>query len=142
MKGPFDDSIREQTSNRAELRAIIAALRLRYWAEEGFKTIVIATDSSYAVEGATAWCRTWLRNGWRTSQPGRPEVKNRDLWEALLGEAERAHENGLNIALWHVPRELNTVADAAAKGAAEKYSAPEAWLEIMGISSAPYHIVL
>ncbi|KAI6777840.1 uncharacterized protein J7T54_000549 [Emericellopsis cladophorae] len=77
--------------------------------------------------------------GWA---PGKAEVKNRDLWEALLGEAVRAHESGLNIALWHISRELNTVVDAAAKGAAEKHCAPEAWLEIMGLSSGPYHVML
>ncbi|KAG9254524.1 ribonuclease H-like domain-containing protein [Emericellopsis atlantica] len=144
MRGPFDDSIREQTSNRAELRAIIAALRFHEWADESFRTLVIATDSSYAVEGATTWCRTWLRNGWRTSQPGNPEVKNRDLWEALLGEAERAHELGLNIELWHIPRGLNTVADGAAKKVAVNYSAPEGWSEDFdaGINAEPYQFVL
>lgn len=41
-EGPFGDhSI--ATSNRADLRAAIAALRLSNWKQEGFDTIVIAT---------------------------------------------------------------------------------------------------
>ena len=61
-KGPFgDNSI--QTSNRAELRAVIAALQFRYWPGEGFYTFVVATDSEYVVEGSTKWAKTWAKNG-------------------------------------------------------------------------------
>ena len=42
----------QQTSNRAELRAVIGALRFRSWTGEGFKTVVIATDSEYVVNGS------------------------------------------------------------------------------------------
>ena len=65
------------TSNRAELRAVIAALHLSNWKEEGFTSITIATDSVYVVSGATTWTKRWLSNGWRLNS-GR-EVKNRDL---------------------------------------------------------------
>jgi ribonuclease HI len=64
-EGPFGEPSL-QTSNRAELRAVIAALRFRAWQGEGFKSLVIATDSEYVVEGATNWARGWLRNNWRT----------------------------------------------------------------------------
>lgn len=39
-----------------------------------------------------------MRNGWATriEQP----VKNRDLWEVLLGVAEQLEENGLLIKMW------------------------------------------
>lgn len=66
-----------QTSNRAELRAVIAALRFRFWTGEGFNSLVIATDSEYVVEGATKWVRTWLQNGWKTRLGA--SVKNKDL---------------------------------------------------------------
>ncbi|KAK4171244.1 hypothetical protein QBC36DRAFT_367504 [Triangularia setosa] len=56
-KGPFGDNATE-TSNRAELRAVITALRFRYWPGEGFHTLVVATDSEYAVEGSTKWAKT------------------------------------------------------------------------------------
>lgn len=61
-------------------------------------------------------------------------VQNRDLWEALLGEVERYKEEGMAIEFWRVPREWNTVADAAAKGAAAEAEAPNARAEVMGIN--------
>ncbi|KAK3290992.1 uncharacterized protein B0H64DRAFT_411105 [Chaetomium fimeti] len=116
-KGPFgDDSV--ATSNRAELRATIAALRVRDWKQEGFSTIVIATDSSYVVDGATSWTRGWMLNGWMT-QSGAP-VKNKDLWELLLGEVEKLDRRGCRVDLWKVPRERNVEADALAKAAANR----------------------
>lgn len=115
MKGPFGEQS-VATSNRAELRASIAALRLPHWRKEGFETLVIATDSTYVVDGATEWIKSWLRKGWRKSSG--EHVKNRDLWEMLLGEVERWHDQGLNVEFWRIPREQNTKADKAAKEAA------------------------
>ncbi|MCQ8206071.1 hypothetical protein NP569_27725, partial [Vibrio parahaemolyticus] len=76
------------------LRAVIAALRFRHWPGEGFKTVVIATDSDYVVEGSTQWAKTWVQNSWRTKGKrgtDGSDVKNKDLWEVLLGECERAN---------------------------------------------------
>ncbi|KAK0737847.1 ribonuclease H-like domain-containing protein [Schizothecium vesticola] len=100
-KGPLGGPDVEPTSNRAELRASIAALRLGHWRGDGFQRLVIATDSAYVVDGATSWSRNWVCNGWRNFD-GAP-VKNRDLWELLLGQK--------------IPRELNQEADSAAKAA-------------------------
>jgi len=61
-KGPFGDD-GTQTSNRAELRAVLVALGLRHWPGEGFAMLVFATDSEYVVEGATKWVKTWLKMG-------------------------------------------------------------------------------
>lgn len=113
-KGPFDVSS-VATSNRAELRAAIAALRECNWTDEGFRSLVIATDSTYVVDGATRWCKAWVKNGWKL-QTG-DTVKNQDLWDLLLGQIEAAHESGLAVEFWKIARELNTVADAAAKAA-------------------------
>jgi ribonuclease HI len=130
-KGPFgDDSL--QTSNRAELRAVIAALRFRYWPGEGFRTFVVATDSEYAVEGSTNWARTWVRNGWTTSAG--LAVKNRDLWEALLGEIERYKDEGMAVEFWRIPREWNTMADAAARSGAAQEPAPSVWRDVLGMN--------
>ncbi|KAH6987047.1 hypothetical protein EDB80DRAFT_731294 [Ilyonectria destructans] len=119
-KGPFgDDSV--ATSNRAELRAVTGALRFCDWQNEGYDSIVIATDSSYVVDGATDWAKVWVRNGWRTRNGG--YAKNRDLWELLLGEVERWKQRGLSVGLWKIPRELNGDADAAAKRAAQNGAA-------------------
>ncbi|KAI0442770.1 ribonuclease H-like protein [Xylaria telfairii] len=129
-KGPFGDS-GIQSSNRAELRAVIAALRLRHWTGEGFNTMVIATDSEYVTAGSTEWTKTWIKNGWRTA--GKADVKNKDLWEMLLGEVERWDDQGLSIQFWKIPRDWNTVADAAAKKAAAEEEAPDRWIEMFGI---------
>lgn len=114
-KGPTGEA-HPQTSNRAELRAVIAALAFRYWPGEGCTGLVVATDSEYVVEGVTSWVRGWLRRGWRTSTGA--AVKNRDLWERLLGEVERWDRHGMGIEFWRIPREWNTDADYHARQAA------------------------
>ena len=114
-KGPTGEEY-PQTSNRAELRTVIAALRYRYWVGEGFTSIVFATDSSYVVDGITNWVRKWLQNNWKTSTGA--QVKNWDLWECLLGEIERWYGEGMRIQFWRIPRQWNTEADRLAKEAA------------------------
>ncbi|KAI1158509.1 RNase H domain protein [Nemania serpens] len=112
--GPFGEPS-HQSIHRAELRAVIAALRSRAWNNDGVKTIVIATDSDYVTMGATMWAKSWIKKDW--VKCGRP-VKNRDLWEVLLGEAEELDEQGVSVQFWQIQRDWNTVADAAAKEAA------------------------
>lgn len=113
--GPFGD-MGLQTSNRAELRAAIAAAR-GLGAPKGIRKLVIATDSEYVVDGATKWARRWMEKGWTTTFG--KAVKNQDLWLALLGEVERHWEsNQIEIAFWRIPRKWNNEADAAAKEAA------------------------
>lgn len=55
-RGPTGEAV-PQTSNRAELRAITAALGYRLWNNEGCRRLVIATDSSYTVDGSTEWIK-------------------------------------------------------------------------------------
>ncbi len=121
LKGPFEDES-VATSNRAELRAAIAVLRRNDWRADGFTSVVIATDSSYLVDGATGWARKWVRNDWKT-RTGDP-VKNQDLWEVFLGEVEKCKETGLDVELWKIPREMNELADAVAKETIHKGVAP------------------
>ncbi|KAK4170671.1 ribonuclease H-like domain-containing protein [Triangularia setosa] len=130
-KGPFGAD-GNQTSNRAELRAVIAALCFRYWPGEGFHTMVVATDSEYVVEGSTKWAKTWIKNDW--VKRGGEAVKNRDLWEALLGQIEQYKDNGMAVKFWRIPREWNTVADTAAKEAAAKEDAADSWREVIGMN--------
>ncbi|KAF2468331.1 ribonuclease H-like protein [Lindgomyces ingoldianus] len=129
-KGPFGDD-GAQTSNRAELRAVCAALGFRHWPGEGFKTLVFATDSEYVVEGATKWVQGWLKNGWKTAKGG--SVKNKDLWEMLLGQVERFADYGMKIEFWRIGRELNTVADKLAKEGAAIEDAPKDYSPVVGI---------
>ncbi|KAH8163738.1 hypothetical protein CIB48_g4509 [Xylaria polymorpha] len=132
LKGPFgDESV--ATSNRAELRAAIAVLRGNDWRADGFTSVVIATDSSYLVDGATEWVKSWLRNGWKTRAGG--SVKNQDLWQLFLGEVEKCRETGLEVELWKIPREMNDVADAVAKETIHKGAAPT-YFENMQLDSS------
>ncbi|KAN0075682.1 Ribonuclease H-like domain containing protein [Elaphomyces granulatus] len=108
----------QQTSNRAELRAVIGALRFRAWMGDGFETIVVATDSEYVVNGSTNYIRSWLQNGWKKGS-GTP-VENKDLWLALLRECEQWHNMGPKIKFWKIPRKWNTEADRWAGDAANK----------------------
>lgn len=112
--GPTGDEY-AHTSNRAELRALIAALRFRSWNLEGFNCLVIATDSEYVVNGITSWIKSWRRKDWRTRSG--TAVKNKDLWQCLLGEIERADESGLRIQFWRISRDWNIEADHHAKEA-------------------------
>ncbi|RFU26459.1 hypothetical protein B7463_g9894, partial [Scytalidium lignicola] len=103
-----------QTSNRAELRAVIAALAYRAWHGEGRNRVVIATDSEYVVSGATQWVWNWLRFGWQIVK--NEPVKNRDLWELLLSEVYYLHQDcGVQVVFWRIPRVWNAVADGKAK---------------------------
>lgn len=125
-RGPFGAPC-VQTNNRAELRAVLAALRSHSWPSEGFHTAVVATDSEYVVEGATTWARDWVRNAWQTQVC--TKVKNRDLWEALLGQVEQYERHGLAIKFWRIPRVWNADADAAAKEAAATHADKNNWVD-------------
>ncbi|WAO92048.1 RNase H type-1 domain-containing protein [Fusarium falciforme] len=114
-KGPFGEDI-IVTSNRAELRAAIAALRLYDWQDEGFERIVIATDSNYVAEGATTWAQGWVFRRWKTRTHN--DVKNQDLWELLLGGVERRYDRGLRVDILQISMSYNAHADTAAKEAA------------------------
>ena len=121
LEGPTGSSYL-QTSNRAELRAAIGALQYKRWQEDGWLTVVIATNSQYVVHGITDWIERWAAYGWRTG--GRKPVKNRDLWECLLAEVNELEKVGVAVAFWHIPRGLNHDADAGAKEAALTLEAP------------------
>jgi ribonuclease HI len=113
-----------QESNRAHLRAAIAALQCRQWHEEGWSHITIASDSEYLVEGITNWIEIWQQNGWFTSRDAGnlydgDAVKNKDLWELLLWEVTEQLNLGVEVRFWLILHELNAEAHAEARMAAE-----------------------
>ncbi|KAA1471340.1 hypothetical protein DENSPDRAFT_837320 [Dentipellis sp. KUC8613] len=83
------------TQDRAHLRAAVAALRLRYWAGEGFWRIVIGATSEYVVQNAGERLERWRANRWKYSN-GRA-VKNKDLWMLLLEELELFERKGVSV---------------------------------------------
>jgi ribonuclease HI len=70
------------TNNRMELQAAISGL--------GFlpieRPIVVVSDSTYVVRGATSWMHRWKAAGWRR---GKKELLNADLWQRLYAEVVR-----------------------------------------------------
>ena len=103
----------EATSNRAEMMAVIVALRARHWQGEGFHTIVFATDSQYVVKGCTEWARKWQAQGWSNK-------KNVDLWKEMIWNLDCCKSIGLDVKFWWILRQWNVKADAAARKAARE----------------------
>lgn len=73
----------ETTNNRMELLAAIMALA----SLKRSCKVILTTDSQYVRKGITEWFTTWQKNGWRTAN--KKPVKNADLWQRLITEAER-----------------------------------------------------
>lgn len=116
FSAPLEKSEHAPTSNRAELRAVIAALTFRFWPGETFSNVVIACDSEYVVLGICERVEGWKANGWRTRS--KSPVKNKDLWLKLVDAVEHIEGAGISVQFWRIPRALNTVADRLAKEAA------------------------
>ena len=103
----------ETTNNRMELTAVIEALRQLTRPCR----IVITTDSQYVVKGMTEWIAGWQRNGWRNSK--KEQVLNRDLWEALLEQAQ-GHDITWKWVRGHDGHAENERCDCLAREALEK----------------------
>lgn len=71
------------TNNRMELTAVIEALSALKRPCE----VVLHVDSTYVMQGMSAWIAGWKRNGWRTAS--KQPVKNADLWRALDEQVQR-----------------------------------------------------
>jgi ribonuclease HI len=94
-----------------ELTAVLEGLR----ALPGRRRVAVHSDSAYVVNCfRERWYERWRRNGWRNAQ--KKPVENRDLWEALLGEAGR-HEVHWHKVAGHAGDPLNERADRLANAA-------------------------
>ncbi len=70
------------TNNKMELTAIIRSLQLLQKEKvSSDATVVIRTDSSYAINGITKWIHGWKKKDWVTST--KTPVLNSDLWQEL-----------------------------------------------------------
>ncbi|KAK3316507.1 hypothetical protein B0H66DRAFT_604791 [Apodospora peruviana] len=145
-KGPLGKP-RITTSNRARLRAVIAALQFMDWHKEGlWRKVVILTDLVYIVQGATAWLPRWVAWRWRWpvgsgSSSGRGRYYlNRDLWEELQAGIEKMRAGGCEVAFWLVTADsageegksnkfIAQAKDAARRAAWEHERVPEAQME-------------
>ena len=68
----------EQTNNRAELMAILTAIKLH---PDKSRPLQICTDSLYAMQCLQTWMPKWKERGWKTLL--NQDVKNRDLLESI-----------------------------------------------------------
>lgn len=113
--GP-DGRWHRKTNNRAELRAVVAALRCADWTKENVRRLVIATDSEYIANGCGLWSFDWEHDGWR-KRSGEP-VANRDLWRLVNDCLYDWSDKGLQVEFWRIPRAQNFMADGLAKNGA------------------------
>jgi ribonuclease HI len=103
----------ETTNNRMELMAAIEALsQLKRPCQ-----VTLSTDSVYVRDGITKWVHGWQKKGWKTA--ARKDVKNRDLWQALL-QAARPHQVEWRWVKGHAGDPDNERADALANRAIEE----------------------
>lgn len=129
-QGPNGD-VQKHTSNRAKLRAVIAALDFMPWHTEGWKRIVVVTDLEYIALGATKWISLWVKRRWRSAPSWTKEGKmrlgkkiaNRDLWEELQSCIDTLYENGTEVSFWLVPSSVNSPLLREAKAAAREAAA-------------------
>lgn len=66
------------TNNKMEILGVLQALK---FLKNETRTIVLYTDSTYVIRGATQWIWGWKKNKWNNAS-GEP-VSNRELWEEL-----------------------------------------------------------
>lgn len=101
----------ETTNNRMELTAIIEGLRLL----KESCAVTVYSDSAYSLDPFLKdWISVWQSNGWKTS--GKDDVKNADLWKALLKEISR-HDVKFVKVKGHSDNELNNRCDLLARTA-------------------------
>lgn len=103
------------TNNRMELFAVIQGLRCLNQRCE----VDIYTDSQYISDAFNKdWITAWQKSGWKTSSKG--EVKNVDLWKALLYEVNK-HKARFVKVKGHADVQLNERCDELARGEVDRY---------------------
>jgi ribonuclease HI len=123
------------TNQKAELDALRQAMRVvrlqvipeRATLVKGNKDmkhlrLILATDSSYAVECMCAYWKNWTVSGSvLRNQRGQVIANSNELF-ALQQEVEALSHVGVQVVYYHVPRELNPEADKLAKECIKKRS--------------------
>ena len=103
------------TNNRMELFAVIQALRCLNQPCE----CDVCTDSQYIADAFNKnWISAWQKVGWKTTS--KDEVKNIDLWKALLYEVNK-HKIHFVKVKGHADVELNERCDELARGEVDRY---------------------
>lgn len=107
---------KETTNNRMELMGVISGL-------ESLKEsciVSVFTDSQYIANAFLKdWLVSWQKNGWKTA--AKKPVKNRELWERLLVQANR-HKLSWNWIRGHAGHPENERCDELAVAARDKFA--------------------
>ncbi len=106
---------KQTTNNRMEMFAVIMGLRALKQACE----VTVFTDSAYVSDAFLKnWIDNWQQNNWKTA--AKADVKNADLWKALLFEVKKHKVNFVRVK-GHSDNEKNNRCDKLATGAIEEY---------------------
>ena len=107
------------TNQRMEIRGAIEGLR----AVDGRRRVDLFSDSAYVVNCfRDRWYERWRQNGWKNAQ--KKPVENRELWEALIAQAER-HQVTWHKVAGHSGDPLNDRADRLACAAIDTVRAAQ-----------------
>lgn len=105
--GPLTSKASDMTNNKAELQAMLEAMKWVNLYYPDYKT-TITTDSEYVKKGVNEWLSGWKKKNWRTSNKGK--VKNQALWKAI--DKELAFNNfTVNWIKGHANHKWNEIAD-------------------------------
>lgn len=115
------------TNNAMEIHAAAAGL---HWVAQnpgaGVSSVLIQTDSSYVIQGATQWVQGWKKKNWITRE-GSP-VANQERWVDLDSIMGKLQQGGVQISWRHVPGHSgipgNERADQLARASAEGHPIP------------------
>lgn len=97
------EGVIETTSQRMELTAalqgLLAFLNRRHKELDGLQIeqLQVVSDSAYLVNCINQmWYIDWKYNNWTTSTTGE-DVKNKDLWELIIGTKESIESTGIKV---------------------------------------------
>ena len=99
--------VEHDNSERSALRAVLGALQIRRWSEEGCRSLVIALD-----DNRTYYLLT--RGFWKEAQFQDPSNKlpHADLFLAIIQELARLRRSGTKISFWLLTLQQNHSARA------------------------------
>lgn len=102
----------EQTSQHAELKALLSGLEL-VWALRPRRAI-ICTDSQYAANGYNKWLSSWSNNDWCKSDGN--EIAYKDVWEGVydyMVDDGPFSKRGINVSVKWVARNSSSEQERA-----------------------------